>query len=275
MSWMHPTAQYGQTPGCTVASLILSVVAAACTGLRSRVAEPTATPAPVDPAYLRKSRRDRLMATPRCASLVSDRASCAPGRALVESGSGFRHVGPQLALDIMDWSDHRSRESLPNTRAASSLLASPEMGPVLDVQIVALLDQGLGFLDPPGLDRLDDGALVADLEDGAPQHRVVVAAELPHEHPRVIFPLPRAESLLRRRVARRIVGNLRGLGHRLDPAGGVSTDSYNTRTRKRPSGGAVGPARVRSRPSRSSAIQPGGRAPRPTSTRLPTMFRTM
>src|SRR6266446_676520 len=292
MSWMHPTAQYGQTPGCTVASLILSVVAAACTGLRSRVAEPTATPAPVDPAYLRKSRRDRLMATPRCASLVSDRASCAPGRALVESGSGFRHVGPQLALDIRYWSDHRSRESLPNTRAASSLFASPEVGPVLDVQIVTLLDQGLGFLDPPGLDRLDDGALVADLEDGAPQHRVVVAAELPHElpdarlvvetpqqvpdeHQRVIFPLPRAESLLRRRVARRIVGNLRGLGHRLDPAGGVSTDSYNTRTRKRPSGGAVGPARVRSRPSRSSAIQPGGRAPRPTSTRLPTMFRTM
>jgi hypothetical protein len=41
-------------------------VAAAWTGLRSRTAVPTATPALVDPAYLRKSRRDRLMATPRC-----------------------------------------------------------------------------------------------------------------------------------------------------------------------------------------------------------------
>src|SRR5260370_17211069 len=104
MSWMHPTAQYGQTPGCTVASLILSVVAAACTGLRSRVAEPTATPAPVDPAYLRKSRRDRLMATPRFSSLVSDRASCAPGRALVESGSGFPPFPPHLPLGTTDCS---------------------------------------------------------------------------------------------------------------------------------------------------------------------------
>ena len=35
------------------------------------------------------------------------------------------------------------------------------------------------------------------------------------------------------------------------------------------------PALERSRPARSSPIQPGARAPRPTSTRLPTMFRTM
>src|SRR5260370_16876761 len=111
MSWMHPTAQYGQTPGCTVASLILSVVAAACTGLRSRVAEPTATPAPVDPAYLRKSRRDRLMATPRCASLGSDRASCAPGRPLVESGSAFLLVRPHPPPHLIPYSNHPPRQS--------------------------------------------------------------------------------------------------------------------------------------------------------------------
>src|SRR5260370_38223989 len=100
MSWMHPTAQYGQTPGCTVASLILSVVAAACTGLRSRGAEPTATPAPVDPAYLRKSRRDRLRAPPRWASLGSDRPSSAPGRPVVEAGPGVRLSAPHLGLRI-------------------------------------------------------------------------------------------------------------------------------------------------------------------------------
>src|SRR5215813_5255721 len=76
-SWMHPTAQYGQTPGWTLASLILSVVAAACTGLRSSVAVPTATPAPVEPAYFRKSRRVRLMATPHC--IESIRVIARPG----------------------------------------------------------------------------------------------------------------------------------------------------------------------------------------------------
>ena len=57
-SWMQPTAQYGQTPGCTFASLIFERGRGGlATGLRSRVAVPTATPAPVPPAYLRKSRR--------------------------------------------------------------------------------------------------------------------------------------------------------------------------------------------------------------------------
>src|SRR5512138_2343026 len=119
-SWMHPTAQYGQTPGCTFASLIFSPVAAAWTGVRSRVAAPTATPAPVDPAYLRKSRRDRLMATPRCVSLMVRQLHRAPGRARVESGSGFRYVGPQLRADSRYWSDHQSRESLPGPGACVS-----------------------------------------------------------------------------------------------------------------------------------------------------------
>src|ERR1700730_9629726 len=159
-------------------------------------------------------------------------------------------------------------------RAASRLLPSPQVSPVADVEIVALLDQSPGLLGPPGFDRLDDGALVADLEDGAPQHRVVVAAQLPHdlagarhvveapqqvpdEQEGVVFPLPRAESLLPLRVARGIVGTLGGLGHRDGPAGGISIGSYSTRTRKRPSGGAVGPARGRARPAPRSADPPG------------------
>src|SRR5215468_2131998 len=66
---MHPTAQYGQTPECTFASLILSVAAAAATGLRSIAAVLAAAPA--DPAYLRKSRLERLMRTPRCVRMRS------------------------------------------------------------------------------------------------------------------------------------------------------------------------------------------------------------
>src|SRR5262245_17252909 len=62
---MHPTAQYGQTPGWTFASLIRSVVAAADTGARSSDAVPTAAAALAEPAYLKNSRRDKLMASPR------------------------------------------------------------------------------------------------------------------------------------------------------------------------------------------------------------------
>jgi hypothetical protein len=50
---------------------------------------------------------------------------------------------------------------------------------------------------------------------------------------------------------------------------------YRTRTSASPCAGAVGPARVLSREAISSDIQAGGAAPRPTSTRLPTTFRTM
>ncbi len=50
---------------------------------------------------------------------------------------------------------------------------------------------------------------------------------------------------------------------------GPSVEAYRTRTRASPWAGAVGPARFRSRPSTTSPIHAGGRAPRPTSTRLP------
>src|SRR3990172_3979779 len=63
MSWAQPTAQYGHTPGNAFASLIFKEVAAASTGARSNALAPTATPAAEAPAYLKKSRRDKLMAT--------------------------------------------------------------------------------------------------------------------------------------------------------------------------------------------------------------------
>src|SRR5207245_8132500 len=66
MSWAQPTAQYGHTPGNALASLIRSDVAAASTGLRSMAPEATAVEAAAMP-YLRKSRRDRLIATLLCA----------------------------------------------------------------------------------------------------------------------------------------------------------------------------------------------------------------
>ena len=50
---------------------------------------------------------------------------------------------------------------------------------------------------------------------------------------------------------------------------------YSTRTSASPWAGAVGPARVLSREAISSDIQTGGAAPRPTSTKLPTTFRTI
>src|SRR5258708_1269442 len=65
MSCAHPTAQYGQTPGTALASLIRSDVAAASTGLRSIAPDAAAVEAVATP-YLRKSRRDRLMATLLC-----------------------------------------------------------------------------------------------------------------------------------------------------------------------------------------------------------------
>src|SRR5260370_41631703 len=62
MSCAPPTAQYGQTPGTALASLIRSDVAPASTGLRSIAPDAAAVEAVATP-YLRKSRRDRLMAT--------------------------------------------------------------------------------------------------------------------------------------------------------------------------------------------------------------------
>src|SRR5438046_7664024 len=62
MSWAQPTAQYGHTPGTALASLIRNDVAAASTGLRSIPPDATAVEAAAMP-YLKKSRRDRLIAT--------------------------------------------------------------------------------------------------------------------------------------------------------------------------------------------------------------------
>src|SRR6266511_2759396 len=66
MSWAQPTAQYGQTPGNTLASLIRSEVAAASTGARSTPRTPSATPAADVPENLKKSRRERLMSALLC-----------------------------------------------------------------------------------------------------------------------------------------------------------------------------------------------------------------
>src|SRR6185312_10187193 len=57
-------------------------------------------------------------------------------------------------------------------------------------------------------------------------------------------------------------------GHK--PASGYSTD-----TRNKPLAGAVGPALLRSREARMRSMSAGSRAPRPISTRVPTIFRTM
>ena len=61
----------------------------------------------------------------------------------------------------------------------------------------------------------------------------------------------------------------------------VSTDfsppppQYSTLTKKSPCGGAVGPAARRLAPRRTSPGQVSARRPRPTSTSVPTMVRTM
>ncbi len=50
---------------------------------------------------------------------------------------------------------------------------------------------------------------------------------------------------------------------------------YSTLTRKRPTAGAVGPAATRSRASRIAGIEWAWMLPRPTSSKVPTMLRTM
>src|SRR6266851_5155432 len=124
---------------------------------------------------------------------------------------------------------------------------------------------------------------MGDFHDGPAQDRVVVAAEFAKDAAgfgevveaflepldqlqRVIFALPRLEAAVAR-------GAPRGLIHGRPHPRPVSP--YSTLSRTSPWGGAVGPDRVRSRPVRSSDIHEGARAPRPTSTRLPTMLRTM
>ena len=57
--------------------------------------------------------------------------------------------------------------------------------------------------------------------------------------------------------------------------GAIPAGQYITRSSVRPWAGAVGPPRVRSRESSTSPSQAGGRAPRATSTALPTTLRTM
>src|SRR5712691_2981231 len=71
MSWAQPTAQYGHTPGTTLASLMRSEVAAASTGARLTPRAPSATPVADVPEYFRNSRRDRLMSALPCATASS------------------------------------------------------------------------------------------------------------------------------------------------------------------------------------------------------------
>src|SRR5215468_5113000 len=113
-SWMQPTAQYGHTPGCTFASLILSVVAAAATGRMSMVAVPTAAPAVAEPASLKKSRRDKPMVTPRCVrSTQSKRRRPRNGALGVEESEliEWRQTTVWLSSAVscrilVTWSDH-------------------------------------------------------------------------------------------------------------------------------------------------------------------------
>src|SRR5712691_10979295 len=71
MSWAQPTAQYGQTPGTTLASLMRSEVAAASTGARLTPHAPSATPVADVPENFRNSRRERLMSALPCATASS------------------------------------------------------------------------------------------------------------------------------------------------------------------------------------------------------------
>src|SRR5712691_4858119 len=71
MSWAQPTAQYGHTPGTTLASLMRSEVAAASTGARLTPRAPSATPVADVPEYFRNSRRERLMGALLCATASS------------------------------------------------------------------------------------------------------------------------------------------------------------------------------------------------------------
>src|SRR6266581_3155827 len=157
------------------------------------------------------------------------------------------------------------------------------MRPILQIEFVAVLNQRERLGPPPSLERVDDGPLMGDFHDGPTQDRVVVPAEFAKnasgfsqvveaflqpldQLQRVVFALPRLEAAVAH-------GAPRGLIHgRSHPR---SASPYSTLSRTSPWGGAVGPDRVRSRPARSSDIHEGVRAPRPTSTRLPTMLRTM
>src|SRR5690606_12283217 len=63
--------------------------------------------------------------------------------------------------------------------------------------------------------------------------------------------------------------------HSVTSDGRPHSAGYSGRRNTRPWGGAVGPARVRSRPASRRAIQPSSWAPAPTSSSEPTMLRTM
>src|SRR4029450_9375124 len=92
MSWPQPTAQYGQTPWATFASLMRSEVAAAATGARSTPV-PTATPAALAVPILRKSRRERLMESPSVAPALA----AGTGRSRWALELGARQLVPDAA----------------------------------------------------------------------------------------------------------------------------------------------------------------------------------
>src|SRR5262249_49540850 len=146
---MHPTAQYGQTPAWTFASLILRLVAAAATRLRASAGAPAATPAPGGAAYLKKSRREKLIVPPRSGVWdgVAAGAHHPPhGRALAGGGTEKHPHGPDRHEISDRWWKSQEMSGLWRTAARKPadrlcLVLTPEVHAMLDVETVAALDQ--------------------------------------------------------------------------------------------------------------------------------------
>ena len=70
------------------------------------------------------------------------------------------------------------------------------MGTILEVGVIASLDQGPRVGGPPGLERGDDGFLERRVDNSPAQHRVIVAAQLEKEAPRYVHLLPQLPRLI-------------------------------------------------------------------------------
>src|SRR5712691_4373748 len=107
MSWAQPTAQYGHTPGTTLASLMRSEVAAASTGARLTPRAPSATPVADVPEYFRNSRRERLMGALLCAtaSSVIESVRSELGACDLFPGAPEHHDRRDSALRFVDAND--------------------------------------------------------------------------------------------------------------------------------------------------------------------------
>src|SRR5438309_6002905 len=68
-------------------------------------------------------------------------------------------------------------------RSASGLVFPPQVGSIFDVEVVTLLDESQGFRLIASLQRLDDGALMADLHDCATQNGVIVSPKFQKDSP--------------------------------------------------------------------------------------------